>query len=164
MVLTELSNATDLVSIPADVAHANGTLIRLVDLDEDSISDILREYTSFIMVRHPFERVRESPRTGINSSEIKLALNIFRYGNVMVILMEIKDFNLFTQQFRYGRYIVKTYRKDPTREDVENGDNVTFREFVKFLIEEHDTNEHWRPIDQLCHPSCLRTTPRLSWG
>lgn len=65
-------------------------------------------------------------------------------------------------QARIGKYIVRKYRKDPSNRDLENGDNVTFREFIDYLIEEgvadESANEHWRPISQLCQPCLLNYT------
>lgn len=66
---------------------------------------------------------------------------------------------IFLPQARIGRYIIKNYRKNATKEDIQNGNNVTFREFVHYLIHEGSssdmTNEHWTPIHQLCHPCTL---------
>lgn len=46
--------------------------------------------------------------------------------------------------------------------DLKTGSNVSFREFVQYLIneglEEEASNEHWKPIYQLCRPCTLNYT------
>lgn len=137
MVLTDRSNATDLMQIPASLAHANGTLTKLPDLPNADIQRILYNYTSFLMVRHPFERLLSAYRNKLEDNQASA-----------------KYF-----QVRIGRYIIKKYRQNPTKEELEKGDNVSFREFVRYLIDEklggESANEHWKPIYQLCFPCAL---------
>lgn len=134
MVLTGKSNVTNLMEIPGSKAHAEGSLTKLSDLDPDLAEACLGNYTSFLMVRHPFERLLSAFRNKLEDT-----LPSARYF-----------------QARIGRYIIKKYRPDATQHEIETGDSVTFREFVRYLIEEgieqEDTNEHWRPVHQLCQP------------
>lgn len=42
-----------------------------------------------------------------------------------------------------------------TQESLQNGDDVTFREFVEFITNDTENgtrNEHWKPIYELCQP------------
>lgn len=45
---------------------------------------------------------------------------------------------------------------------MKTGCNVTFREFIQYLINEGlidgNANEHWRPIYELCHPCSVNYT------
>lgn len=65
-------------------------------------------------------------------------------------------FNSFQFQARYGKHIIKTYRPTATVDELDSGANVSFPEFVKFLLNEGvNTNEHWAPIYNLCLPCTL---------
>ena len=49
------------------------------------------------------------------------------------------------------------YRQNATQESLSKGDDVTFSEFVDFIVDDNENgvhNEHWASITQLCHP-CL---------
>lgn len=65
-------------------------------------------------------------------------------------------------QSRYGKYIIKKYRPQASANDLKTGSNVLFREFVQYLINEGiegpTSNEHWKPIYQLCLPCTLNYT------
>lgn len=69
MVLTERSNATDLASIPGNLVHANGSLLKFPELDEGSARQSLTNYTSFVMVRHPFERLLSAYRNKLEGNK-----------------------------------------------------------------------------------------------
>lgn len=62
MVLTNVSNTTDLTSISASLAHEDGVLTKLTQLPPEEAITLLNEYTSFVMVRHPFERLLSAYR------------------------------------------------------------------------------------------------------
>ncbi|KAH1011637.1 carbohydrate sulfotransferase 11 [Dendroctonus ponderosae] len=134
MVLTGESNATNLVNIPATIAHSNSSTIRLSDLPLADIKWILNNYTLFLIARHPFERLLSAYRN-------KFTENI----------TSSKYF-----QTRYGKHIIKKYRPTATVDELDSGANVSFPEFVKFLLNEGvNTNEHWAPIYDLCLPCTL---------
>lgn len=62
-------------------------------------------------------------------------------------------------QARYGKYIIKKYRKKASIQDLKTGGNVMFREFIQYLINEGlNANEHWKPIYQLCQPCSVNYT------
>lgn len=60
-------------------------------------------------------------------------------------------------QVRYGRNIIKKFRPNASEFDLETGSNVTFREFVLYILADDSTNgnEHWEPVYNLCHPCSL---------
>lgn len=59
-------------------------------------------------------------------------------------------------QSRFGKQIIKQVRAKPTNHSLSYGDDVTFNEFLTFLIKNggggEDMNEHWRPVHHLCQP------------
>nr|CAI5818783.1 unnamed protein product [Callosobruchus analis] len=131
MVLTGESNATNLIDIPANVAHSENSTLRLSQLEHSEIRNVLEEYTMFLVARHPFERLLSA------------------YRNKFVDKLPSSKYF----QSRYGRYIIKRFRSKPLKKDLKSGDNVTFREFIRYLLLEGATsNEHWTPIYNLCHP------------
>lgn len=73
MALRNYANVTDLMSISASLVHANGFLLKLPEVDEATATDLLNTYTSFIMVRHPFERLLSAYRNKLedNSTSAK---------------------------------------------------------------------------------------------
>ncbi|XP_066996722.2 carbohydrate sulfotransferase 11 [Anabrus simplex] len=132
MILTGKSNATDLLSIPASTVHGKGVFTKLSNYSTTDIDFILKNFTKFLFVRHPFERLLSAYRNKLEQH-----------------YLSSKYF-----QSRFGRHIVKHYRKSPTKEALLNGDDVTFFEFVTYLTNPKDVifNEHWKPIHQLCWP------------
>ncbi|CAG9767762.1 unnamed protein product [Ceutorhynchus assimilis] len=137
MVLTGQSNASNLVSIPASEAHFNGSTIRLSQLPEAEIKQVLYEYTLFLIARHPFERLLSAYRNKFTDN--------------------IPSSKYF--QARYGKHIIKKYRSAATESDLDSGANVSFPEFVTYLLNEGvDSNEHWAPIYDLCLPCTLNYT------
>lgn len=140
MVLTDRINVTNLMDIPASLAHANTSLTRLSEYNKAQAQYFLTHYTSFLVVRQPFERVLSAYRNKLEDNQ-----------------PSAKYF-----QARIGRYIIKRYRQNPSKIDLETGDNVTFREFVQYLIREgirnDAANEHWKPIYELCYPCAVNYT------
>lgn len=135
MVLTGNGPKRDPLSIPASEAHAPGRLRSLSDYSTAEINQRLRSYLKFMFVRDPFERLVSAYR------------------------------NKFTRSYntafhkRYGTKIVRRHRVDPQPEALQSGGDVTFQEFVYYLVDprtqlEEPFNEHWERAHTLCHP-CL---------
>lgn len=105
-------------------------------LDSYTLRDIqlrLNSYYKFMFVREPFERLLSAYRNKLASAE--------------------------DEEFRrlYGRDIIRRYRKRPSVTSLQRGHDVTFEEFVRYLLglktARLETFEpHWRPYHQLCHP------------
>uniref|UniRef100_A0A3Q4G5F7 Carbohydrate sulfotransferase n=1 Tax=Neolamprologus brichardi TaxID=32507 RepID=A0A3Q4G5F7_NEOBR len=57
----------------------------------------------------------------------------------------------------YGVEIIKRYRKGRAKDAAITGDDVTFAEFVRYLLDEdvERMNEHWMPIYNLCQPCAV---------
>lgn len=134
MVLTGDSQR-DPLQIPANEAHIPGTLRTLSEYSTSEINQRLRTYLKFVFVREPFERLVSAYR------------------------------NKFTRSYntafhkRYGTKIIQRHRAEASPEALERGDDVSFSEFVRYLVDpgtqhEEPFNEHWERVHSLCHP-CL---------
>ena len=95
-------------------------------------------YYSFLFVRHPFERVLSAYRN------------------------KLKDpYNVHYQK-RYGVRMLRMFRANLTEAEYKAGKNVTFPEFVRYIIKTHKLygysglNEHWNSIQDLCHPCSMK--------
>ena len=123
------------LDIPAHEAHVAGTLRTLSEYSTAEINRRLRSYLKFVFVREPFERLVSAYRNKFTRS--------------------------YNEAFhkRYGTKIVRRHRADPRPEALEAGDDVSFEEFVYYLVDpatqrEEPFNEHWERVHSLCHP-CL---------
>ncbi|KAM4652349.1 carbohydrate sulfotransferase 11-like [Discoglossus pictus] len=133
MVLTGHGKYKDPMQIPANEAHIPSNLRSLSEFSTHEINYRLRNYLKFIFVREPFERLVSAYR------------------------------NKFTRSYntafhkRYGTKIIERHRRDPTNEALEHGNDVTFEEFLYYLVDpmtqsEEPFNEHWERVHSLCHP------------
>ena len=95
----------------------------------------LETYFKFIFKRHPLDRLVSAYRDKFQKSE-----------------------NSWNTPFHlnYGRAIVKKYRQNPTESALESGSDVTFVEFVRFVIDRYNAGEkldnHWATMGTLCDP------------
>ncbi|XP_020379577.1 carbohydrate sulfotransferase 11-like [Rhincodon typus] len=137
MVLTGSGKYTDPLTIPASEAHVASNLRTLDSYGTAEINYRLRNYLKFIFVREPFERL----------------LSAYR--------------NKFTRRYntafhkRYGTKIIREHRHNPSPEALRHGADVTFQEFVWYLVDpktrrEEPFNEHWETVYSLCHPCLIR--------
>ncbi|XP_062397097.1 carbohydrate sulfotransferase 11 [Sardina pilchardus] len=135
MVLTGKGRYREPLAIPANEAHVPGNLRTLSEYSAAEINRRLRSYLKFVFVREPFERLVSAYR------------------------------NKFTRSYntafhkRYGTKIVSRHRIDPKPRSLERGNDVSFEEFVYYLVDprtqrEEPFNEHWERVHSLCHP-CL---------
>ncbi|KAG8430648.1 hypothetical protein GDO86_020213 [Hymenochirus boettgeri] len=136
MVLTDQGKYKDPSQIPANEAHVPSNLRLLSEFSTPEINYRLRNYLKFIFVREPFERLVSAYR------------------------------NKFTRTYntafhkRYGTKIIERHRRDPSVEALERGDDVTFEEFLYYLVDpvtqrEEPFNEHWERVHSLCHPCII---------
>uniref|UniRef100_A0A8C3J6U8 Carbohydrate sulfotransferase n=1 Tax=Calidris pygmaea TaxID=425635 RepID=A0A8C3J6U8_9CHAR len=126
--LLVLDGALESVDVKLKMDHKSD-LVFLGDMKPDEISYRLKNYYKFIFVRNPMERLLSAYRN--------------KFG-------EIKEY-----QQKYGVEIVRRYRKNGGNSA---GDDVTFSEFLRYLLDEEveRMNEHWMPIYNLCQPCAVR--------
>jgi len=109
------------------------------DLNESRLHTAVENYTNILVVRHPFERLLSAYRD------------------------KFLTYNKWTKhfQFKYGRKIALLYRGDAvTRESLLRGDDVTFEEFLRYIVDEtvpfiERSNPHWNTYHHLCHPCII---------
>ena len=94
------------------------------------VKQMLENYFTFLFVRDPMERVLSA------------------YKNKF-----LDDNKVFHHAF--GRRIIKRFRTNASKHALETGDDVTFSEFVNFLVETKQFDEHWKSFDKLCHPCAV---------
>lgn len=126
-VLKVLSGALESVHVKLKMDHKSDLLF-LADLKPQEIRYRLKHYFKFLFVRDPMERLLSAYRN--------------KFG-------EIEAY-----QRKYGAEIVRRYRKNPGKA---MGDDVTFAEFVRYLLDEdvERMNEHWMPVYNLCQPCAV---------
>ena len=95
-------------------------------------------YYSFVFVRHPFERLLSAYRNKLQ-----------------------KPYTDYFQR-KYGSSILKLFRVNLTQQQYREGKNVTFKEFVDFVIHVYDKrgardfDEHWQVMHTLCTPCTMK--------
>lgn len=129
-VLKVLSGALDNVEVKIKMDHRSDLLF-LSSLKPEAIRYRLKHYYKFMFVREPMERLLSAYRN--------------KFG-------EIESYKK-----KYGVEIVKRYRKGYNKNKLITGDDVTFAEFVRYLLDEdvEHMNEHWMPMYNLCQPCAV---------
>ncbi|KAG8036506.1 hypothetical protein G9C98_003828 [Cotesia typhae] len=134
MIATGKWSGNNPLEIPGNLTHAAGTFKRLSNFTMTEIERKLSNYDTLIVVRHPLERLLSAYRNKFETKD-EISAKYF--------------------QTRFGRRIIKNYRRNPSKESLAKGDDVTFSEFVDFITDKNingTSNEHWKPIYQLCLP------------
>ena len=138
MALSPKSNITDINKVSHWKVHT-GEYSRYYNIlssySKPNIKKILKEYFAFMMVRHPLERLASSYHN-------KLKLNITKF-----------------YKKHFGRTIIGKYRYNPSIESLQQGNDVTFEEFLKYLSEFDNLSlldEHWKPFYHVCHPCAIK--------
>ncbi len=95
----------------------------------------VQKYFKFIFVRHPLKRLVSAFRDKFRDTH---------------------PHNIRTYQKGYGTKIIKRYRKHPSRNSLRKGHDVTFEEFLRFVIDTKlHQDGHWRTYASNCHPCII---------
>nr|XP_046247403.1 carbohydrate sulfotransferase 14 [Scatophagus argus] len=129
-VLKVLSGTLESVDVNIKMNHQNDLLF-LSSFKPEEIRYRLKHYFKFMFVREPMERLLSAYRN--------------KFGEIQ------------SYQKKYGVEIIKRYRKGITKDASVTGDDVTFAEFVHYLLDEdvERMNEHWMPMYNLCQPCAV---------
>ncbi|XP_030290081.1 carbohydrate sulfotransferase 14 [Sparus aurata] len=129
-VLKVLSGALENVDVNVKMNHQSDLLF-LSSLKPEEIRYRLKHYFKFMFVREPMERLLSAYRN--------------KFGEIQ------------SYQKKYGVEIIKRYRKGRAKDAAVTGDDVTFAEFVHYLLDEdaERMNEHWMPMYNLCQPCAV---------
>ncbi|XP_038069143.1 carbohydrate sulfotransferase 11-like [Patiria miniata] len=118
--------------VPGRFAHSP-SLIKLSTLPEEGIKRRLDNYTNFIFVRHPFARVLSAYRSKFLQPNLAF-------------------------QKSTGVRIIKMYRQNATKESLATGKDVSFPEFIRYIVNAKTINfdGHWQPIYKMVLPCAVR--------
>ncbi|KAL4226876.1 hypothetical protein ACF0H5_014855 [Mactra antiquata] len=134
LMLTGQMNVTDpLLLKSADVHSSLDHYLSYLDsFPAAGIKYRFHHYKKVIFVREPLERLLSAFRN-----------KFLQRGNSYFKL-------------HFGKTIIKRYRDNPSNESLNKGEDVTFTEFVQYLLDpktiEKGYNEHWQSFYDLCHP------------
>ena len=144
-IFSQLNGAKGEYNIMSKTMRAKG-VVPLVLYSAAERKAILQNYTTFLMVRHPLERV-------VSAFQNKFSGN----GTVQM-----------SHQFKYGRDIARLYRNftHALDESYLIGNRVSFTEFVRYLTDPkvpyvYKDNSHWTRYISLC-PVCQGFRPDLN--
>ncbi|XP_072854982.2 carbohydrate sulfotransferase 9 isoform X1 [Pogona vitticeps] len=122
--------AKSAANITHNAVHYGKHLKKLDSYDLKGIHMRLKTYTKVIFVRDPMERLVSAFR------------DKFEHPNSYYHPV-------------FGKAIIKKYRLNAGREALTAGSGVTFKEFVKYLLDSHrpvGMDTHWEQINKLCYP------------
>ncbi|XP_013393109.1 carbohydrate sulfotransferase 8 [Lingula anatina] len=138
LVLSANVNKTDLRSLVQFELHHGSIQYRLQLLSSFTKFGVrfrLKHYLKFMFVRHPLERILSAYRDKLETGD-----NVYYMRSV-------------------GKQIVKNFKANASKAELETGSNVTFTEFLKFILSEHRKNiqldVHWRPYMELAYPCAI---------
>ncbi|KAK1163405.1 carbohydrate sulfotransferase 8-like isoform X1 [Acipenser oxyrinchus oxyrinchus] len=124
--------ASSVKDIQHNTVHNGNHLRRLDSFDKQGIHERLNAYTKVLFVREPFERLVSAFR------------DKFEHPNSYYHPV-------------FGKPIISKYRVNASRAALRTGSDVTFKEFLQYLLDVHKPvgmDIHWDHVNRLCSP-CL---------
>ena len=123
------------LDIQASDSHMRTGFKTLDQFSDSEIETRVQNYFKFMFVRHPFERLLSAYKNKFS-----------------------ERYSVYFQK-KFGRKIIRRYRPEAKAESLVYGNDVTFREFVTYVLDPRThvegLNEHWRQFYKLCHPCHL---------
>ncbi len=152
MVITGLWNNTNFETIPGRIVHKPKYFKKFSTLTLNEKKEALNNFTKFMIVRDPFERLlsayRDKLETYINSEPV--------FQSIAKIIVK-------------NRHLLQKYVpfENKTLEEINKKHHydVKFYQFIQYLLspvtaalKNHPHNEHWKPMYELCHPCLINYT------
>ena len=126
-------NMTAAMNLSDYYIHTQSNQNRLANYSQAEITHKLKYYTKFMFVREPMERLVSAYKDKFSSSSVFYRETI-------------------------GKYIIKAHRVNASDESLKRGHDVTFSEFVRFLLTQNKLGNpldwHWDLQSRVCKP-CL---------
>ena len=129
--------------LTSNEVHLHAKMKFLYEYDPTEQERILKDYHWFFFVREPLNR----------------ALSVYRNK------FENYQYFLGNKYFhRFGKEIIKKWRKYPSKEALETGANATWPEFVDYLTHPEERakiekdwhfSDHWREMYKICSPCTI---------
>lgn len=138
LVLTGFYNTTEAAELKAKHVHDSydRDLTYLSELSTGGITYRVKKYKKFLFVREPFERLLSAFRNKIQNHQ-----NAYFFD-------------------KFSRKILKKFRNRNMTSETMRRSNVTFIEFVRYLLDpstrKKGLNDHWEHFNTLCHPCLLK--------
>jgi len=107
---------------------------KLKQYSEAEQQQMLEDYYKVVFVREPIDRL-------LSAYKDKLG-NTIRHDKIWLKM--------------YGRQIIRLFRPNATQEEIQRGNDTTFKEFVQYLIRKKPNNLHWMQYHKLCRPCQLK--------
>ncbi|CAH1802144.1 unnamed protein product [Owenia fusiformis] len=123
---------------------------------QDKLKEIFGTYTTFLIVRDPYERILSAWRNKFQEHPHVAGRDWYcdTYGKN--IIKKYRNNELSKIPSYYDNLKDNNTDNDSTVGNYERSCDVTFNEFVRYLLDRdfhHDwLDEHWRSVQQLCHP------------
>ena len=98
----------------------------------------LKKYRKFMFVRHPLSRIVSAYKNKYQD------LSVFRVAPPILK--------------RYATRIMKKYRKNPTPQELQTGENITWSEWLQYIADPTEQNKfdrHWKEMYKLCSPCAI---------
>ncbi|XP_071831302.1 carbohydrate sulfotransferase 11-like [Apostichopus japonicus] len=122
------------------------SLIHLMDLDPIERETVMKNYTKFLIVRHPFTRILSAyrnklePNGSYETTHADVTKKYYWRKNIGANILEM---------YR-GKRIAKKMMKNPAKYD------LTFREFVDYISnykrKAKANDRHWKEVFEICFP------------